>query len=65
VDRPFAGAALRGDRGDGEQPGVGIIITDRGRRVNAVSPRIVDTPWWDGLPADQRVNGVSPGSGPH
>ncbi|MEV4758077.1 SDR family oxidoreductase [Micromonospora sp. NPDC049559] len=23
-------------------------------RVNAVSPGIVDTPWWDGLPAEQR-----------
>lgn len=25
-------------------------------RVNAVSPGIVDTPWWDGLPADQRAS---------
>ena len=24
-------------------------------RVNAVSPGIVDTPWWDGLPADIRA----------
>ena len=23
-------------------------------RVNAVSPGIVDTPWWDGVPGDQR-----------
>jgi NAD(P)-dependent dehydrogenase (short-subunit alcohol dehydrogenase family) len=23
-------------------------------RVNAVSPGVIDTPWWDGLPADQR-----------
>ncbi|MCP2321987.1 NAD(P)-dependent dehydrogenase (short-subunit alcohol dehydrogenase family) [Hamadaea flava] len=25
------------------------------RRVNAVSPGLVDTPWWDGLPADGRA----------
>jgi NAD(P)-dependent dehydrogenase (short-subunit alcohol dehydrogenase family) len=24
-------------------------------RVNAVSPGVIDTPWWDGLPADQRA----------
>ena len=24
-------------------------------RVNAVSPGVIDTPWWDGLPADQRT----------
>jgi NAD(P)-dependent dehydrogenase (short-subunit alcohol dehydrogenase family) len=24
-------------------------------RVNAVSPGLVDTPWWDGLPADART----------
>jgi NAD(P)-dependent dehydrogenase (short-subunit alcohol dehydrogenase family) len=23
-------------------------------RVNAVSPGVVDTPWWNGMPADQR-----------
>lgn len=25
------------------------------RRVNAVSPGIVDTPWWDGMPAEERA----------
>ena len=25
-------------------------------RVNAVSPGIVDTPWWDGMPADVRAD---------
>lgn len=24
-------------------------------RVNAVSPGVIDTPWWDGLPQDQRA----------
>ena len=24
-------------------------------RVNAVSPGVIDTPWWDGMPADQRA----------
>jgi NAD(P)-dependent dehydrogenase (short-subunit alcohol dehydrogenase family) len=24
-------------------------------RVNAVSPGVIDTPWWDGLPEDQRA----------
>jgi len=24
-------------------------------RVNAVSPGVVDTPWWDGVPAEQRT----------
>jgi NAD(P)-dependent dehydrogenase (short-subunit alcohol dehydrogenase family) len=23
-------------------------------RVNAVSPGVIDTPWWDGMPDDQR-----------
>jgi NAD(P)-dependent dehydrogenase (short-subunit alcohol dehydrogenase family) len=23
-------------------------------RINAVSPGVVETPWWDALPADQR-----------
>jgi NAD(P)-dependent dehydrogenase (short-subunit alcohol dehydrogenase family) len=23
-------------------------------RVNAVSPGVIDTPWWSGMPADQR-----------
>ena len=34
-------------------------------RVNAVSPGVVDTPWWDHLPAEQRAGvlaGVSAGS---
>ncbi|MFD0688809.1 SDR family oxidoreductase [Actinomadura fibrosa] len=25
------------------------------RRVNAVSPGVIETPWWDALPADQRA----------
>jgi NAD(P)-dependent dehydrogenase (short-subunit alcohol dehydrogenase family) len=34
---------------------VGPLATELSpRRVNAVSPGVIDTPWWDGMPAEQR-----------
>ena len=32
-----------------------LAVELRPLRVNAVSPGVVDTPWWDALPADQRA----------
>lgn len=31
-----------------------LAVELRPLRVNAVSPGVIDTPWWDALPADQR-----------
>ena len=51
----FAGtAALAGANGALEAIVAPLALELAPIRVNAVSPGVIDTPWWDGMPEDQR-----------
>jgi NAD(P)-dependent dehydrogenase (short-subunit alcohol dehydrogenase family) len=51
----FAGtAALAGANGALEAMVAPLAVELAPLRVNAVSPGVIDTPWWGGLPSDQR-----------
>jgi NAD(P)-dependent dehydrogenase (short-subunit alcohol dehydrogenase family) len=54
---PIAGAAgLAAINGAIESMVPALAVELKPRRVNAVSPGVVDTPWWNDVPADQRAD---------